>query len=257
MNPTQTGCLSSGEKPIIKWKSSMTHLFVTGDFKVENVIFDGADMTRDNIQTPIPCMTSRTECCAYDPILETFMALDPMATCTIASSDYQDWNVDAQTYKTTYKSQKQYGMFVFEYIRDHTNAPIPTLTLKDCEINNFFYSKYHTSFIQMSNLAGNLLIENTSFNRFFFPHGLISNAHKSVDRSLFGFSSFSDVTCRSLQNPGVANCHSITIKDSTFDTYNPFKTTNLMITDVHAIEGAVLAVHNIDGPITVHGSDFK
>ena len=256
-NPSQTGCLDDDEKPIIKWKSSMVHFFVTGDFTIENVIIDGADMTPANIQNAHNCMTTRKQCCSYDPDTQATTQVQTPSSCAIPNSDYSDWDVNATSYYTKFKAEKKYGIFVFEYMRDHSATPIPSLTIRNCEINNFFYSKYHTSFIQMSNFAGNLIIEGTTFSRFFFPHGLISNTHIAINRNLYGFSSFNGETCRSLHHSDEANCHSISIIDSTFSEYNPSKTKNLKTNDVHSIEGAVLAVHNLDGPITIQGCTFE
>jgi len=235
----------------------MAHLFVTGDFLIENVIIDGADMTKNNIQNAYNCATTRKECCVYNSATKTTTNANNPSSCSITNSDYSDWDVNATTYYSTFKAEKKYGIFVFEYIRDYSDAPIPILTIKNCEINNFFYSKFHTSFIQMSSLAGNLVIESTTFSRFFFPHGLISNSHIALDRNLYGFSSFNDETCRSLQHSDATECHSITITNSIFSEYNPSKTKNLKTNDVHTIEGAVLAVHNLDGPITIQGCTFE
>jgi len=255
--PTQAGCLSAGEKPTIKWKSSVANIFVTKELVMENVIIDGADLTYENIEGAYPCTKSRKECCQYDSTTETTNTVSSPSFCVSVSSDYAEWSVSSTTFKNKYKTSQKYGIFVLEYIRDSSDAAIPSLTITKCEIKNFFYSKYHTSFIQMNNFAGKVLIEDSSFDRFFFPHGLISNSHQVIDRSLFGFSSFNGETCRSLQNSAATYCHNITIKNSDFKNYNPLKTTYLETDDVHNIEGAVLALHNMDGPITIEGCDFE
>ncbi len=255
--PSQTGCLSAGEKPTIKWKSSVANIFVTKELVIENVIIDGADMTYGNINGGYACTKSRKECCQYNSVTKVTTAAQTPSECNPTSSDYSEWSVNSTVFKSTYQTSQKYGIFVLDYIRDSSDAEIPTLSITNCDIKNFFYSKYHTSFIQMSNFAGKVLIEDSTFDRFFFPHGLISNAHQSVDRSIFGFSSFNGETCRSLQNSDETYCHNITIKNSDFTNYNPLKTTYLKTNDVHNIEGAVLTLHNIDGPITIEGCTFE
>lgn len=258
--PTQQGCLAAGEKPTIKWKSSMTHLSVTNSFTIENVIIDGSDMTPLNIKNAAlyTCFTQRSQCCTYNSATDTVTQASTPSSCEPSSPDYTDWSVNSTVYEGMYKTGQLYGVFNFEFIRDKTNAPVPTLTISNCEVRNFFFSKYHTSFIQMSSLGGNLIIEDSVFDRFFFPHGLISNAHKQLDRNLFGFSSFNDETCRSVQGLSSSiNCHNVTIVGSNFTNYNPYKVTNLNTNDVHSIEGAVLAVHNLDGPITIYNCIFQ
>ena len=235
----------------------MAHIFVTKSLVIENVIFDGADMTVGNIANRYTCTNARQECCQYDSTTSTTTTATSPSSCTTSSSDYSDWSVGSTAYKAKYYAEQKYGIFVFEYMRDTASAVVPSLTLKSCEIRNFFYSKYHTTFIALSKMAGNILIEDCSFDRFFFPHGLISNAYSSADRNLYGFSSFENEVCRGLQNTDQTYCHNITIINSKFTNYNPMKTTNLLTNDVHSIEGAVLAVHNLDGPITIYGCIFQ
>lgn len=232
----------------------MAHIFVTNSLTIENIIIDGSDMTPGLYTSGSACRKSRTQCCTYDSTTDT---VSSGASCTSSSSDYQDWSTDTTAYQTSYKGDRKYGIFVFEYLRDYSGVQIPSLTIKNCQIQNFVYSKYHTSFIQMSSFGGTLTIQDTVFKRFFFPHGLISNAHITLDRNLFGFSSFNGENCKGLQNPAVDDCHSITIKDCDFINYNPNKVTNLHVNNVHSIEGSVLTVHNIDGPITIQGSTFQ
>lgn len=249
------GCLSANEKPIIKWKSEVSHIFVTRTVTLKNVILDGADMILSLVSTDTSqgvtakaCRDSKQECCT-GPLFSGY-------GCSPTNMKYDNWTLQ-DTQESTGIARK-YGIFVFQYIRDASNLYIPELLIENCEIKNFLYSKYHTSFVQFDIYGGKLTIKNSSFDRFFFPHGLISNSHLLVDRNYDPMtSSFTQITCRKINSTYQGDCYSILLENSTFTNYNPLKTSIASIAYKNVIEGSVITLHNFDGPITVNNCTFQ
>jgi hypothetical protein len=222
----------------------MAHIFVTGNVTVENVIIDGADMT-----AAAPCKNQRSDC-----FTNTGSGWTPSTPGTPA---YNTWDTTSN-YQSTFKSPRYYGVFVFQYIKDYTGAPIPSLTLNNVQLRNFIYSKYHTTFIQFDKLASKLTITNSKFEKFYFPHGLISSSISTTDRNYLYVTSSTGETCKTADStvPASTDCHSIDISGSTFSDINPLKTA-ITNTNQARMEGGVLAVHNLDGPISIKASSFR
>ena len=63
--------------------------------------------------------------------------------------------------------------------------------------------------------------------------------------------------CKSVDSSKDPNsdCYSISITDSTFSEYNLMKVSRK--DEVSLIEGVVVNVHNLDGPITIRGNTFE
>ena len=126
----------------------MAHLFVTSAMTVKDVIIDGADLrpSTENLG-PSSCRNSRTLCCTGTTGVGT-----TTANCKSAPT-FSNWDANSENYYNNYDYLRYYGIFVMSYIRDYTGAPIPTLNLENVEVRNFWYSKYHTSFVQLDPFA--------------------------------------------------------------------------------------------------------
>lgn len=249
------GCLDENEKPVIKWKSEVSNIYITRKVTLQNIILDGADMILSLVNSSTTqgasataCRNSKQECCT-GPLFDQF-------GCSPTNIKYDNWSLQSTQESTGIA--RRYGVFVFQYNKDAPTLDIPELFIKNCEIKNFLYSKYHTSFVQFDIYGGKLTITNSSFDRFFFPHGLISNSHLLVDRNYDPMtSSFTQITCRKVNTTYQGDCYSISLESSNFTNYNPLKTSIATFAYKNLIEGSVMTLHNFDGSISVNQCIFQ
>lgn len=211
-------------------------IFVTGSLSLENVIIDARDLHPDAIYDA--CYTSRSQCSL--------------------SFHNSGFNVTTGIYSEKFKdlAEEKLTFLAFQYLRDYDDAPIPSLTIDNCVIENFYYGQYYLSFILFDTFGGDLYIKNTEFSNFFFPLGLITNTGDlTLDRTFPFQSSYTNINCRKI-NPSIAgDCFSLTIEQSTFKYYNP----KLALNDnfSNKFEGSVLELNNFDGKITISESSFE
>ena len=118
---------------------------------------------------------------------------------------------------------QHFGVFVLDYLYDLAGAPIPTLTLNNVEVYNFNYGYNYHTFIEIGGFAGVVNIVDCKFNRFYFPHGVISNSNNWADRQDVYQSSYLGSSCATIdpnKEYGVDICYGITISGSTFKNHN-------------------------------------
>lgn len=261
-------CVSSDSKITIKLKSDLIFLFVTKSFTMQNIILDASDLV---VYSSTTCKTSKQDCCQQDP---TTLLYSATAAGTAAGADctmnngvptttanrYLSPTYNDSSYQTSYLLNKPNGFFNFQFLSDYTEAAVPTLNILDCEIRNFFYHKYASSFISLDRFGGKVNIQNTIFDNFMLPYGLISNGFTAQDRDLSNQTSYSGTHCKIL-NPS-ANydyCHSITIQNCAFSNYNK---QHFLLTEVNGLpeilnEGMVLYLTDVFGPILVQNNTFQ
>jgi hypothetical protein len=246
MGGSVSNCLSSSDTVTIRWNSFMAHIFVTGDMTIENVVFEFGDLAAASSTS---CREDPSSCCDFDGTKS-----NPTQSCE-RKIDYDQWDTDATSYETKYYAKKKYGFFTFQFLRDYTSAVVPTLTLTSVTVQNLFYSKFHTSFIEIDRFAGKVTITSSTFNRFMMPHGLISNANVDADRMFLWETRYEGITCRST-NPTLSTCHGLTITSSTFENYNPFLA-KATLSKSNRFEGSVIMLQNFDGQIKIKSSTFE
>ena len=261
-----TLCVDDSAKVTIKLKSDLIFIYVTKSLTMSNIILDASQLVKYSSTT---CKTSKQDCCEQDPttLLYSSTSAGSAALCTMnngppaSSSDrllpstYYD-----STYLSAYRISKPNGFFNMQFLSDYPDAVIPTLTINNCEIRNFFYHQYASSFISLSRYGGKVSIQNTIFDNFMLPYGLISNGFTQRDRDLTNQTSYSEQHCKVI-NPS-ANydyCHSITIQDSKFSNYNKQQFLLSTVNGYAEIlnEGMVLFIRNVFGPIVIKNNTFQ
>jgi hypothetical protein len=151
-----SGCLETYENPILYVKSQYTTIFVTKSLTIQKIIFDGTDLHPGNVG--LACFNKR-QLCGWNT-----------ASFVVNKANYPTVTVIG-----TGTAERKFGFITFQFIKDATNPPIPSLTISNCIIRKFIYGKYYLSFIQFDTFGGQVTITNTTFNSFFFPLGLITN----------------------------------------------------------------------------------
>ena len=118
------------------------------------------------------------------------------------------------------------------------------------------------AFILMDRWASKVSITNTIFRNFMFIDGIVTNiqylAHKSLTKNI----NIQDTLNCSFFNASFATCHSITIDNSTFSGYLPYKVSMTTSTVRYlsidkGVEAFIMRVRSLNGPIVVKHSTFK
>lgn len=239
---------------------------MTKSLTLTNIILDASQLVSYSDTT---CKTSKHDCCQQDPstllFSSTSAGADTLCTMnngppTSTSNRKLPPTYNDSTYQTTYGLPKPNGFFNMQFLSDYTSAAVPLINITNCEIRNFFYHAYAASFISLSRSGGKVIIQNTIFDNFMLPYGLISNGFTKQDRDLSNQTSYSGTHCKII-NPD-ANydyCHSITIRDSTFTNYNKQQFLLNTVDGFPEIlnEGMVLFITNVFGPIVIQNNTFK
>lgn len=245
-------------------KSDLIFLYATNSLTISNIIFDASQLVKYSDTT---CKTSKQDCCQYDPDTMEYSSTSSDVLCsmnngspTSTSDRYLPSTYNDTTYQTTYKLPKPNGFINIDYLKDYSSAVIPSVSIINCEIRNLFYHKYAASFIAINRFGGKVTIQNSIFDNFMFPYGLISNGFTKQDRDTPYQTSYSGTHCKII-NPS-ANydyCHSITIEGSTFTNYNKQRFLLNVVSGTPEIlnEGMVLHISDVFGPITVKNNVFK
>lgn len=234
-------CFAEGNSPVLRLKSHSLNFFVSKSLTIQNVIIDGSDLINTDSSAPCYSNTGYTTPCSG----------------TARTTAEPPGN-----YTTLHGMDSPNGFFQLQFLTDAPET-VPTLTLTNVTVNNFYNHYYFKSFIAFDGIGGKVVLSNCNFNTFFMPYGLIASSFSKYDRN-YHFHTTKVKNCQ-FYNSGLSECFSLYIHDSSFINYNyniQSSTTQKFTEsrgDQSAIrnEGMVLFLDNFDGPVEILGSKFQ
>jgi len=262
-----TNCYASSDRATVVLKSNKIFFFVTKTFTFKNILMDGSELIPDSTcYDENKASTSR--CCMDNedsyPTQTSLLLNDGSsndAQCSPPTSTSDSIYVPWEAYDATSDVWKKgpFALFVMNFLRDYPQY-IPTLTISGCVFQNFWYHRYARSFIYLDQRASKLTITESTFERFYFPMGLITNNQQFTQRNSFFTTnlvstSLGDCTT---YNSLLSDCHSLTIQDSEFsDSLFGDYTFNASNSSWYSNEGIVLSLLEFSGPILIEGNTFE
>ena len=205
----------------IIFKSFDFMIFVSRQFNIFNIIFEGKDSVMGNISKG--CLENTEDCCKESEF---------------STIDYS--NCGLERLSIINESSNLNGLFMIEDIFDKTyRSGSSYLTLQNCIFKNVFFIKENPSvLINIEFFGGSIYMKNTILYNCFFRKSIIFYTSQNT---------FIDYSSIMFENYQLSQNNSIILENIIISSYNNYKITDLNIMD----DNSMFSLLNFEGSIQI------
>ena len=202
-----------GEKVVLIMKTNEFYIFISKKLIIENIDFIGNDIHVQNDNDPLACYNDIGRQCCSELDFQANYSNNDSVSCALNGRKINNFQ------KNTY-----YALFNLELIFDNFNNfsyfnDFPNIIINNCSFKDFFplnSTKGWTSLFTIAPLGGLLAINDSVFDNFYFPSGLVYYKRDQYDALFSLFINYIDF------NDYVMKYHNVSINNTIIMNYNQY-----------------------------------